>query len=72
MHEEPAEQEEKVLLEGDPELQHALRATLDEYGLASIDQAADFLLHSRLTKSTTEVTGAPPALYLVKPNGGSQ
>ncbi|WP_152662879.1 hypothetical protein [Halomonas sp. HG01] len=70
MHEELAKQEEQILLEGDAELQRALLAAQEAYGLDSLDQAADYLLHKRLTKSTTEVTGAPPALYLVKPQGG--
>ncbi|MBB3141241.1 hypothetical protein [Halomonas organivorans] len=69
MHEE---HEERIPLEGDIELQRALLAIQEEYGLASIDQATEFLLKGRMNKSTTEITGAPPALYLVKPQGGHQ
>ena len=67
MHEE---HEEQIPLEGDAELQQALLATQKAYGLASLDQATELLLKGRMSKSTTEITGAPPALYLVKPQGG--
>lgn len=64
------EHKEHILLEGDPELQRAVLAIQEEYDLASLDQAAEFLLRSRMNEGTKQMTGAPPALYLVKPKGG--
>lgn len=60
---------EQVHVEVDTEVRKALEQVRDEFGLESLDHAAELLIKRRLRKGARGLTGRGPAIYPV--TGGS-